>query len=284
VEVDPTASTDRDGTIASYAWDYRNGQTGTGKTASYTYPAAGTYQVKLTVTDNSGATGTVTKPVTVTAPTPPAGGAVATDAFGREVTGGWGTADTGGLWTIEGTAANAAVTGGTARLTAAKGTSTGAVLGVSGRDVALQTDVALEHAPAGGGSFVSVGVRNVGATRYNTQLSYATDGTVTISLVAVVDWAETELASYTLPGTFAAGTVLTLRTDVTGTGTTTLNAKAWVAGTTEPTAWQLTATDRTAALQAAGGVEFEIYNSSKATAAQTVRIDNLWVGAAGTKP
>ncbi|MGY1601003.1 PKD domain-containing protein [Geodermatophilus sp. SYSU D00815] len=282
VALDASASTDADGTIASYAWDFGNGQTGTGRTASHTYAAAGTYQVKLTVTDDAGATGTVTKSVTVAAP--PADGPLATDAFGREVTGGWGTADTGGAWTTEGTASNVAVTAGSGRLTATAGTTTGAALGVSGRDVAVQTDVTLERTPAGGGSFVSMGVRNVGATRYNTQLYYGTDGTVTISLVAVVNWAETELGSYTLPGTFAAGTVLTLRTDVTGSGTTTLNTKAWVAGTPEPTAWQVTATDATAALQAAGGVQFEIYNSSRATAAQTVRVDNLWVGAAGTRP
>jgi PKD repeat protein len=283
VAVDASASTDPDGSIASFAWDFGDGQTGTGATASHTYAAAGTYDVKLTVTDDAGASGTLTKAVTVFIP-PPAGSALAADAFGREVTGGWGNADLGGAWTLEGTASNARVTAGTGRLTAAAGTSTGAALGFSARDVAVQADVTLERTPAGGGSFVSLGIRNVGATRYNTQLYYGTDGKVTVYLVAVVNWVETDLASYTLPGTYTPGTALTLRTEVTGTGTTTLNAKAWTSGTTEPTAWQLTATDSTAALQAAGGVHVELYTSRSATSASTLRVDNLWAGAAGTKP
>jgi len=105
LSVDGSTSTDADGTIASYAWDFGDGSTGTGRTASRTYAAAGTYAVKLTVTDNAGATGTVTKSVTVTA----TAAKLAADAFARSVTGGWGSADIGGAWTISGTAANAAV-------------------------------------------------------------------------------------------------------------------------------------------------------------------------------
>ena len=70
VAVDGTTSTDPDGTIASYAWDFGDGSTATGPTASHPYGAAGTFNVKLTVTDNAGATTTLTQPVTVTAPPP----------------------------------------------------------------------------------------------------------------------------------------------------------------------------------------------------------------------
>jgi peptidoglycan/xylan/chitin deacetylase (PgdA/CDA1 family)/PKD repeat protein len=66
---DGSGSTDPDGTVASYSWDFGDGSTpGTGAKPSHTYAAAGTYQVKLTVTDNLGAIGSVTHPVTVTAP------------------------------------------------------------------------------------------------------------------------------------------------------------------------------------------------------------------------
>lgn len=56
------------GTISSYAWDFGDGQTGTGATASHTYTAAGTYPVTLRVTDSNNLTGTATGSVTVTTP------------------------------------------------------------------------------------------------------------------------------------------------------------------------------------------------------------------------
>ncbi len=65
--VDASGSADSDGTISSYAWDFGDGTSGTGKTATKTYAAAGTYPVKLTVTDNRGGTATITKQVSALA-------------------------------------------------------------------------------------------------------------------------------------------------------------------------------------------------------------------------
>ncbi len=68
---DGTGSSDPDGSIASYSWNFGDGSTATGATASHTYSAAGTYTTTLTVTDNGGATGTATTTNTVTAPVSP---------------------------------------------------------------------------------------------------------------------------------------------------------------------------------------------------------------------
>ena len=57
---DGSGSSDADGTIASYAWDFGDGSTGTGMKPSHTYAAAGDYTVTLTVTDDGGATDAVT--------------------------------------------------------------------------------------------------------------------------------------------------------------------------------------------------------------------------------
>ncbi|MCW2527025.1 MAG: hypothetical protein JWM76_1885 [Pseudonocardiales bacterium] len=62
------ASTDPDGTIASYAWNFGDGATASGVTASHTYAVAGSYQVTLTLTDNKGAVGTLTKTVATNLP------------------------------------------------------------------------------------------------------------------------------------------------------------------------------------------------------------------------
>ena len=59
-------STDPDGSIASYAWSFGDGGTATGATAFHTFASAGSFTVRLTVTDNGGLTGTRDVPVTVT--------------------------------------------------------------------------------------------------------------------------------------------------------------------------------------------------------------------------
>jgi PKD repeat protein len=63
---DAAASTDSDGAIASYDWDYGNGAAGTGLTSGYTYATGGTYTVVLTVTDNVAATSSSSQDLLVT--------------------------------------------------------------------------------------------------------------------------------------------------------------------------------------------------------------------------
>lgn len=61
---DAGGSSDPDGTIAGYAWDFGDGATGSGKTAQHSF-AAGTHTVTLTVTDNDGATNAIHKEIEV---------------------------------------------------------------------------------------------------------------------------------------------------------------------------------------------------------------------------
>lgn len=55
-------------TIATYAWDFGNGQTATGSSATTTFASDATYIVRLTVTDSNGLVGFVTQSVTVRKP------------------------------------------------------------------------------------------------------------------------------------------------------------------------------------------------------------------------
>ena len=73
-----SGSSDPDGSVTGYAWNFGDGSTGSGVTPSHTYAAAGTYTAQLTVTDNQGATGT---PRDRSASPSPVPGAIATDAL-----------------------------------------------------------------------------------------------------------------------------------------------------------------------------------------------------------
>ncbi|MEP6701913.1 MAG: PKD domain-containing protein, partial [Betaproteobacteria bacterium] len=60
-------SNDPDGSIASYAWNFGDGVTGSGVSVTHTYATAGSYSATLTVTDNRGATNSKTIGITATA-------------------------------------------------------------------------------------------------------------------------------------------------------------------------------------------------------------------------
>ena len=60
-------SSDSDGAVVAYAWTFGADGSGTGAQAGHTFSTAGTYNVTLQVTDDDGATGSVTHQVTVSA-------------------------------------------------------------------------------------------------------------------------------------------------------------------------------------------------------------------------
>lgn len=61
-------SSDDEGPIDSYAWDFGDGATGTGAQPTHSYDEPGAYAVTLTVTDGAGATASLTRTVTVQPP------------------------------------------------------------------------------------------------------------------------------------------------------------------------------------------------------------------------
>jgi PKD repeat protein len=63
--VNGSPSSDSDGTIQAYSWSFGDGTSGSGRTTDHTYSQAVGYAVKLTVTDNTGATATETQTVSL---------------------------------------------------------------------------------------------------------------------------------------------------------------------------------------------------------------------------
>jgi choice-of-anchor B domain-containing protein len=66
---DGSGSTDADGTISTYAWDFGDGKSGSGATVEHSYSTGGTYMVVLTVTDNDGDSANTTRTLQIDGPT-----------------------------------------------------------------------------------------------------------------------------------------------------------------------------------------------------------------------
>ncbi|MGZ4689399.1 MAG: PKD domain-containing protein [Acidimicrobiia bacterium] len=284
VTVNGSGSTDQDGTIVAYDWTFGDGSTASGATpAAHTYAVAGSYDVTLTVTDNQGATNTITKSVTATDPVGPV--VLASDTFTRTLASGWGTADSGGAWTVS--SASVFSVNGTQGLvsTTASGGRNAYLRGVSSNATDTLVTLSSNKVVAGGGLYVSaIGRSIVGAGDYRSVVRFQNNGRVSIRLGrANAAGAETIIVPETIvPGlTYAANDKLLLRTQVTGTSPTTVRVKVWKFGTTEPVAWNQTTTDATANLQAAGSPGLVTYVSGSATNAPILlTVDDLLV----TKP
>ncbi len=145
VVLDGSGSRDPDGSIASYAWNFGDGTTGSGVRVTHAYSKIGTYAAVLTITDNKGAKATASTQIVVTGnpakvlrvtsisltSTRVSGRTVVkatvkvTDLNGLGVSG----VTVKGTWSgvIAGTTSRATTTGGTVLLTSSAFTKTGVV-------------------------------------------------------------------------------------------------------------------------------------------------------------
>jgi parallel beta-helix repeat protein len=271
VTVDGTKSIDPDGTVTTYQWNFGDGTTASGASATHSYRAAGTYQVALTVADNRAATARVVHSVTVVAATE-----LASDTFGRTVAGGFGTASVGGAWTVKGTAQNYWTDGQVGRMRlAAPGSSLAASLPrVSGADVDITVSFALDKIPTNKGTYLSLdGRHQADSSTYRAKVIVSGNGALVLQLFRVSGvGAETALTSVAVPGmTYKPGNLIRLRFQIVGAN---LRAKLYPATTAEPANWVTSATDT--AITAPGSIGLIATLSSTVTNAPVVvTVDNL---------
>ena len=267
---DGTSSVDASGTpISSYSWTFMSGQTGSGATPSFTFPAAGVYPVTLKVTDANGSD-TVTHNVTVSAPANPTINLLASDGFNRTVTGGWGTAPTGGAWSPTGSSANLSVSGGAGVINMpSPGTGPGVYLGsVSSSDTNTTATFTANAAPSGNGLYVDIIGRRISSnTDYRGRVILGSNGSVSLALLRISAGVQGTVKTTTVVSglSFAPGTQLNVQLQVTGTSPTTMQMKVWAVGSAYPSNWQITGTDTTSGMQVSGSVGIAGYLPGNAT-------------------
>ena len=214
--------------------------------------------------------------------------AVAADQFARTVADGWGSAETGGAYTLFGPSSDFSVSGTTGRMTVPSiGTSRGALLkSVSAQDVDLTVRVQTDKVAAGSSLYTFLVARYIGAgNEYFGTLYLEPGGSVKLRAARMVAGSEMLLGTETTVAglTHQANSALQVRLQAVGTNPTTLRMKVWAAGQTEPTNWQFSATDSATALQTAGGVGLRSRISSDATNAPVAFLfDDFRVGSPST--
>ncbi len=283
VSFNGTGSTDPDGSIASYAWEFGDGTTGTGGTVDHTYNN-GNYTAKLTVTDNQGAKNTASTSVVVGAAAP-----LGSDSFERSVAlGSWGTADVGGSWAA---CSRCQVASGAGQMNLRAGDSPRTLLsGISSTATDVSSEVSIDKAPSTGGTFLAVVARGSGADGYRARVTLPETGSASVTLQKVVGGASTSLklqngsaATVSLPAlVFTPGTKIAIRVQAVGTSPTELKVKVWNASQAEPSSWTLSTTDNDTNWQKAGSPGTWAYAPSTiANAPVIVSWDNIRVAQDG---
>lgn len=275
-----TGSKDPDGSLQAWHWTFGDGAGQDGPSATHAYAVGGSYQVHLTVTDDDGASTTAATTVTVSPPPTPQD-AVARDTFGRTATGSWGAADVGGSWTLSGSAGRYSLADGAAiQRVSVAGTSADSYLtGAVATAAQLRVSLSWDRTAAAGSIYTSIVPRTInGSTDYRLKIYIAASGQPALQLVRRVGGAESILATTKLPMTTAAGDWYSVAVQAAPEGGgTRLNARFWPRGAAEPTGWQVTAADATAALQGSGYPKLSSYLSGSANAPITTSYDDLLV-------
>ncbi len=207
----------------------------------------------------------------------------AADSFSRTISGGWGTADLGGSYTVDPIPSDFSVDGVMGKMAAAAGASSklAELPGVSARDVDMLLRLQTDRLAIGGDQYAYLTIRRVsGGNEYRGQVRLTPSGQVGLQIRKTVGWTETAVAPEGLvPGlSHVANGFIWVRMQVVGSPTAALRMKAWAAGQPEPVGWQTEAADSTVPLQGPGDVGLRVYVGSSSTAGTvTFGVDDLLV-------
>ena len=204
-------------------------------------------------------------------------GPIGIDGFTRNSTGGWGSADLGGVWSLVGDTTRFSVDGSRGRIDAPQNTPLYALLGSNtARDVDAKAEISYPESPGVGAQTGWLVLRRQSDGR-QYRVGLARDGlTQRLSVRG-------EPAGALFPETdtglvYEAGARYNIRARITGDGSpdneTRVRVRVWKAGTPEPARWTVDALDAlSVGPQAAGGIGLSA--ESSAPGAATFGFDDL---------
>jgi hypothetical protein len=164
------------------------------------------------------------------------------DTFDRTTASGWGTAESGGAWTVVGTAADYSVTPGVAAVAQpATGIAHLTLQTAPSADVDLYVDCAVSALATGASLYTGPIVRAVdNNNHYSARVDFNTSNQVVLTLRKRVAGVETQLGTYTSAITHVAGTYVRVRLQAIGS---TIRTKVWRTTDREPDVWRISVTD-----------------------------------------
>jgi parallel beta-helix repeat protein len=196
-----------------------------------------------------------------------AGDIVVQDDFARTAPASWGSAPTGGLYTLSAPEYfSADGQSGVASPPRPGSSLTATLASVASLNVSATTTVAVDALPtAGNGMSVGLQLRTAGMTYYQSTLRLSPDGRLLVGIYRVngdTSNQSTLVSEIAVAEGVAAQTDITLEFQATGTETVELSTRAWPAGASKPE-WQSVASDSSAErIPTAGGLGLWTYLSS----------------------
>jgi RHS repeat-associated protein len=193
----------------------------------------------------------------------------ARDAFGRTLTGSWGTADTGGSWSS--TDSTFDVGSGIGTITqSTNAAKSGYLTSVSAQDQEAVLKVRVDHLAVGSDHLVWIYLRRQDSNNYyQARLSFNVSGSITAYFNRTGAGTTTVIGAATTSVPHTTADWYWLRARISGTTSVNGKVKLWKDGTTEPATWAVDATDAAppAALQGSGhtGIRFQLGGSYSGT-------------------
>jgi hypothetical protein len=169
-----------------------------------------------------------------------------TDAFGRTVANGWGSADSGQAWTTTGGLASDYSVGSGIGVTTHPTANTSHLALIAGPRASQEVyvDVAVSATATGDSMYGGPILRAIDSNNlYMARLEFTTTNTLILTIRKRINSNETLLGTYTPSDTYAANGFYRIHFKISGT---TLRASVWDATTPNQNMWHLTTTDTAA--------------------------------------